>query len=232
MSSPLPSLAMLSQDFPKILIDGVGARNGADVIVASGQTDSGSSPTTRIRAGRVLVKRTATGKYELASSATGDRCTPPVVTAAEAADGDWASTTIKLKRNGAEVVTVTLGAGDNTTNLVVTALNADAEFRANAIASASGGRVVVTGLVGGSGEAIEIVASLATAFGTAGTDSDAGEDADYRVLTDPVDLVSPTGAASDALGSNLVAGHFDESELLGLTAEAKVVLSRRGSRFG
>lgn len=231
MSSPLPSLATLSQDFPKILIDGVGARNGADVIVASGQTDSGSDPTTRIRAGRVLVKRTSTGKYELASSATGDRCTPPVVTASETADADWASKTITLKNNGATVATVTLGGSDDTDAEVVTALNANAPFRAHAIATAAGSRVVITGLVGGAGESLEVTSNLTTAFGADGT-SDSGEDADYRVLTDPVDLVSPTGAASDALGSNLVAGHFDESELLGLTAEAKVVLSRRGSRFG
>ena len=230
--STLPGTAVRTETSRAILLSEVGAKKHSDVTIDSGQSDSGSTPTSRIREGRVVVLRTSTGRYVFADDANGDRCTPPVVTAAEAADGDWASTTITLKRNGATVVTVTLGAGDNTTNLVVTALNANAAFRANAIASASSGRVVVTGLVGGAGESIEIVASLATAFGTAGTASDSGEDADYAVTTQATTLLDPLGVAAHALAPALAAGNFDESELLSLTGEAKVVLSRRGSIFG
>ena len=211
-----------------------GARKGGAITVDSTVVDTGNglARTTLIRQGLLVVKVTSTGRYIRADTNGGDRSAPPAVTASETADADWASKTITLKRNGATVVVVTLGAGDDTDAEVRDALNANAIFAANAVASVASSRVVVTGLVGGAGESIEVVSNLATAFGTYGT-SDAGEDADYRVLGDdgglPGDMFDPAGAVANQTFANWIAGDFDSSKLIGTTGDALAVLARRGS---
>ena len=68
----------------------------------------------RIFEGNVLVKRTSTGRYVEANDTNGDTNSPASVSASETADGDWASKTITVNVNGMDLVTVTLGAGDDT----------------------------------------------------------------------------------------------------------------------
>lgn len=202
-----------------------------EVLVDSGNVDSGSTPTSRIREGNVLVKRTSTGRYIEANDSNGDRNLPPVVTASETADTDWDGETITLTVNGVAVVTVTLGGADDTDAEVVTALNANATFRAHAIATAAGSRVVITGNKAGEGEYLKVTSSLATAFGASGTE-DSGSWADYGVLAKIVDLLDEAAAASHSLAPIVYArGRFKESLLVNLTADARAALIGRGCTF-
>jgi len=210
------------------------------VVIDSAQTDSdsGHTPTYEFRSGNVVVLRTSTGKYVAANDANGDRCTPPVLTSLIPADSTWASKVITLKRKGATIVAVTLGGADDTTSEVVTALNGNAVFKANALASgADGASLVITGYQGGADAELEVSMNLTTAWTTInGSNSEAqavGADADYRVLLDTCYLVSPvdtgTAADGDALAARL--GRFYTTNLINLTGQAKAVLTRRGSTF-
>lgn len=198
----------------------------------SGDTDSGATPTWRIRPGNVMVKVTSSGRYVEANDTAGDAPTAPAVLAAEAGDDDWKGAVVTLWRNGVSVVAVTLGGSDNTTALVNTALNANAIFAANAIASASGSptKTLITGLVGGADQTLKVTCDLASAFGANGTD-DVGSDPDYVVTETEVDLQDRNGTAihQDVPVSRL--GDYDESELINLTSEARRVLLSRGSTF-
>ena len=88
----------------------------------------------------------------------------------------------------------------------------------------------VTALEPGAHIGIKVTSSLADAFGASGTEA-RGTDGDYQVTTEYCDQVGPLGAASHASVHTVGCGHFDESNLIGLTADAKRVLLARGSRF-
>jgi hypothetical protein len=59
-----------------------------------------------------------------------------------------------------------------------------------------------------------------------------GQDPDYRITAAFADLENESGTAVHASCPTYTSGHFDESALINLTAEARVVLARRGARFG
>jgi len=131
----------------------------------------------------------------------------------------------------------------------VTALNADALFKADLIADKVATPVANTLRIrarrAGSDEYFEITDGTLNDQGGADQDTFAnnttagGSDGDYRVLglgggghEDHLDMLGKDGNVAAQAAANLLAGHFDESELIGLTPDAKAVLSRRGSIFG
>lgn len=209
------------------LVDGSRSVQAKDVTAASGQL-SALTPNHRHPMGTVLGFRTSTSKYELADSGNVDVNQPALVAALETADADWQSSIITVSVNGVVASAVTLGAGDNTDALVVTALNADAGFAAVALASAVGGVVQIQLL--GLGDLLHVNSDLATAYGAAGIDA-VSTYAAYRVATAFYDLKDIDGVAIDALVPVLEAGHFDASELSSLTNDARVALLHRGSKF-
>jgi len=201
------------------------------VVVDSGNVDSGSTPTSVLREGNVLVKRTSTGRYVEANDSNGDRNTGAVVTAAEAADAGWQSKTITCTINGGKKVTVTLGGADDTNAEVATALNADADFARHYLADGSGALLTITSLETGADIVLEVTSNLSTAFGASGTQA-YGEWADYGVLHRPCDLTDEAGSASHSKGSIVYAhGRFDESQLINLTGDARRALQGRGCSF-
>lgn len=201
------------------------------VVLDSGNVDSGSVPTSRLREGNVMVKRTSTGKYIEADDANGDRNAGAVVTAAEAADSDWQSADITVSQNGGDKVTVSLGGSDDTNAEVATALNADADFARNYIADGSGALLTITSLRTGEDVQLTVTSDLATAFGANGTNA-SGTWADYGVLQRPVDQADDAGTASDTHGSIAYAkARFKESLLINLTPDARRALIGRGCSF-
>ena len=54
---------------------------------------------------------------------------------------------------------------------------------------------------------------------------------DYVVTVQHANQLNPLGVAADTRVHVVGRGHFDESNLIGLTSDAKSVLLRRGSRF-
>lgn len=222
----------------KFLVDSQLTLQGGDVRLKGGITTNYPQTGDKIMPqGAVVVKETGDGLYYLASGAdgasAGDINTVAQVDSAEAPDSDWKSKTITwtVTYPWGEIVTgtVTLGTGDDTVNEVRDALNADTHF-ANHLLAASNTIVEITTRQKGAVHLL-VTSNLATAFGASGTEGE-GTEADYRVITEQRSLVGVGGATRDSDPvPTLLAGHFDESELTGLTEEAKAVLQRRGSRF-
>jgi len=224
MSMPLPGVTSSQLSGVRFLVDNTRTVHGNDVVLDSGNTDAGSTPTSRFRPGNVIVKRTSTGRYVEADDTNGDRCTAPSVVSAEDVDGDWKGKTITLTLNGAAIVTVTLDAGDDDKTKVVTSLNASGPFRANALASADGNKVKVTALQTGADVYLKVTSNLATAFGANGQEA-RGTDADYRVTAAYADLAID-GSAVHAPVATILRGNFDVTKLVNLTDEAAAVFSR------
>jgi hypothetical protein len=209
-----------------------GAETDKSGVISSAELDVGT-PTYRIRAGNVMVYSTSLGKWVLTSNTTdADVATAADVAASETADADWQSKTISAYRNGALIVTVTLGGGDDTDAEIVTALNGNAIFAANCIASASGSRVHVKLLNAAPGDVLTVTSNLSTAFGANGT-SDAGEEPEFRVLIDTGYVIDPVNKTTAVDDEQRMArrGHFIEANLLGLTQVARAALIRQGCLF-
>lgn len=237
MTQPLPAYESQTLAGRRVLKDLIGAEIGESVIGQNDNADSGSTPTHRLRPGNVLVLRTSTGEYVEANDSNGDRSEPPSVSSAEAADTDWDGTTITTYLNGTLVSTVVLAGTDDTTAEVVTALNTDyAAKNLPIIATGTNGNpVVVKAHAGGAGVSLRLESTLATAFATAGGAGsyaeDVGADADYLVSRDFADHKDGDGVAQSPVIPTYRKGHFIEADLINLTADAKAVLSRRGSTF-
>lgn len=228
----------------KHLIDDQKKVQGNDIRLKGGvETDFPADGDKVMPAGAVVVKKTADGLYYLANdAANGDRNTPAIVTSAEKPDADWKDKTITWTLfhpdGSVEEGSVLLDNDDDTIAEVIAALEANVEFDARFTATDSGAGdllVITTRKKGRVGlkVSIDLDTALATDDGATSSDEGEGAEADYRVVNEQRSLVSIGGAARDSDPvPTLLAGHFDESELTGLTLEAKAVLMGRGALFG
>lgn len=226
----LPGLFSSTITPRKITLDDSLSVFGDQVVLDSGNTDSGATPTHRLRPGNVVVKRTSTGRYVEANDANADTGTAPSITTTSHSDGNGV---IKLVGNhGTISVTTTTGAGSEANN--ATDLNADANFAAHYTASSAGGELTITANRSAADEWFYMhTDTMATASFAEGVDNaSTGADPDVRVVVEAGDLQDPDGTAQHAPAVNLVRGYFDESQLINLTGQAKEVLARRGSIFG
>lgn len=226
------------------LIDSQKTVQGNDVKLKGGvETDFPADGDKVMPPFAVVVKKTADGLYYLANdAANGDRNTAAVVTSAEKPDADWKDKTLTwtlhLPSGAVEEGTVLLGNADDTIAEVITALHADYAFASRFVASDSGaGDLLVVTTKAKGRVALKLSMDLDTAYatddGASSSATDEGAEADYRVTAEQRSLVGIGGAARDSDPvPTYKAGHFDESELTGLTLEAKAVLMGRGSIFG
>jgi len=216
---------------PKFRMSLWGAELDEHVIIDSTVVDTTQTPTSKIRPGTVVGKDTATGRYhEAADTANVTQATAASVTSAEAPDGDWTGITHTFEIGSIKFL-VTTSSPDSTVGAQVTALNADPTFLQYFLASNSGGSLKVAALVPGAGTRIKVSSDLATAWPTDGTEQAYGADAEYRICLQEVRTADINGTAQNAGAPAARVGHFDESELIGLTAEAKAVMQRNGSIF-
>lgn len=223
--------AFLLSDAKKVL--------GGEVRLKGGvQTDYPASGDKVMPAGAVVVKKTSDGLYYLATDGSnGDRNAAAAISSLEKPDGDWKSKSITWAvtyPNGLTVGDTFAFASDmETIAAAVAALNADPAFSAHLTASDAGASDLLTITTKAKGKVhLALSSDLATIYGDGVTLEDEGTEADYRVITEQRSLVSMTGAARDSDPvPGLKAGHFDESELTGLSDEAKYTLIGRGSIF-
>lgn len=232
MSGLLPSLASKSFSERVIHIDESLYLAGPDAVLKSTVVDSGATPTTTIRKGCCVVKKTSDGLFYLADDASnGDRGTPPSKTSAGHTDGNGV---IKIVGNhGTISVTTTTGSGTEANN--VTDLNANAIFAAHYVASVSGTDLKIEARNPGADEWFYVhTDTMATAAFTEGEANGVrGTDAEYYVTEEEVSMLDPdTGAVADRPVVCSAAAYYDESELLHKTPEALAALLRRGARFG
>lgn len=218
-------------------------------VTDSGAVGSGLPRATILRPGMVLGKKTSDGLFYPADDSNVSGSQVASVSSLIAIAATAASKTFKWKyKNGVEH-TVTLGGGDNSCDAVVTALNADDLFAADLIADKVATPVANTLRIrsrrAGADEYFTITDGTLNDHGGVAEDTfedntgHGGSDGDYRVLglgggghEDHLDMLGRDGAVADQSAPNLMAGEFDESELLNLTPDAKAVLTRRGSFFG
>jgi hypothetical protein len=212
-------------------LDGREYSQGSDVVLRATALDLGNTPTTRVRKGNVIVKNSQDGIFSAASDPQADRNRGAIVTALQTADQGWAGKTITVSVRGRPVVTVPLGANTNTDAQVVADLTANATFALFFTAAVVGARVQIASLEAGADVVMAVTSNNPAAFGARGSDG-AGADADYRVTAEPVDLVDPTGAPANNTVKTSLKAFYLEAALIGLTGEARAVLSRRGAIFG
>ena len=224
----LARLNSITDSSPAFLKTGQGLFQGGAITLDSGNSDSGSSPTSLMRAGNVVVLKTGSGTYVEANDAAGDRCTAPSITTSGHSDGNGV---IAVSLKGGAVISVTTSTGSGTEANHATDLNADAVFKARFVASSAGGELTITARETGADVYFHVDASTIAGVGFAEGEANAasGTDADYRVTMSPSSLVDSAGTAANNDAESALSGHFDWGQLINLTKEAKAVLVRRGS---
>ena len=201
-------------------------------VVLDRETRSPLPPDYWIEPGMVIVRRKASGRFVHASHPDGERNQPASVSSFQPADAAWANTaiTVSLARGLGFAVLLDANAVDNAA--VLDQLNQSQVFAAHFLADQdSNGLVRIRSRGSGAGRHLHVQSALAAAFGPDGV-AGHGIDADYRLVDAYADVRELGGGRIHALAPTVLAGHFDESQLLHLTSEARVVLSRRGSIFG
>ena len=227
--SILPHFSSESVSTRKVLIDRLIPTQEEEIVIDSSNTDSGSTPTYRFRAGNVVVKRTSTGRYVEANDTNADVSTAATITSSGHTD---ATDVIKLVGNHG-TISVTVSTGTGTEANCATDLNADSDFAAHYTASSSGGELTITSNEVGDDEWFYIHSDTHANYGfSEGTANGvtAGEP-DVWVTLANCDLeLDGTAVHAGVLATRV--GHFDESNHTNLTAEAKAVLIANGSKFG
>ena len=201
------------------------------VVIDSGNTDSGSSPTSLFRPGNVVVLRTSTGRYVEANDSNGDDNGAAAITTSSHGDGNGV---IAISYKGGTVISVTTTTGSGTEANHVTDLNAAEEFAALFFASSAGGELTITSRAAGSDVYFHMDSTtMATAsFAEGETNAVSGTDAEYLVTEAHAKLTDENGTAAHDDCTASWSGDYVSANLINLTAEAKAVLIRRGSRIG
>lgn len=226
------SISTLTNTDRLIHIDETNYLGGPACRLVSTITDAGATPTTTIRKGCVVVKKTSDGLFYLSTTAGGDRNTAPTITSS--GNTDTADGTVKLVGNHG-TISVTIATGSGTEADVVTDLNASAAFAAHYVATSGAGEVTITARGTGSAEWFYIHSDTTASVGFAEGEANSkyGTNAEYYVTEEEVSTLDPsTGVAAIVEVKTSARAFYDESQLLYLTAEARAVLSSRGALFG
>ena len=228
---PVPGIQESAKTHPNHLRTSEGLVLSPYIVLDSGNTDSGSSPASMFRCGNVVVKRTSTGRFVEADDANGDRNAAPSITSSGHADGNGV---IAIVYKGGSVISVTTSTGSGTEANHATDLNADAAFAALFVASSAGGELTITAKQAGADVYFYMDSTTMASAGFAEGEGNAvsGSDAEYLVTHSTVSLVDNAGSAAHAEAEASWAGDYNSGNLINLTAEAKAVLLRRGSRIG
>jgi hypothetical protein len=183
------------------------------------------------RAGNVVVLRTSTGRYVEANDSNGDSNGVATITSSGHSDANGA---IALSLKGGTVISVTTTTGSGTEANHATDLNAAEEFAALFVASSAGGELTITSRDAGADVYFHVdsttIATVGFAEGAANGVN--GTDAEYLVTEGTVSLIDSGGTAAHAEAEASWAGDYVSGNLTNLSAEAKAVLLRRGSRIG
>lgn len=228
--SQLPGMTTRSIEHRRYVINHHPLVHGADAIVDR-QARSPRAPAFRIVEGTVIVRVPRAYAFVDATDPRGARCTPAEVVAIQPADAAWANTQITISLSAGLGFVVPLDAQATTTPAVIDQLNRNAQFAAHFLASDLNGAVRIRTREAGAHKHVLVQSTLPAAFGPIGV-AGAGTDADYRVTDATVEVRDLEGNPIEVLVPTLLVAHFDESELLSLTAEARAVFARRGSFFG
>jgi hypothetical protein len=226
MSGKTPAQSSVSLVENQPFVDIRNARQ-EEVTLDSTTRDDGNTPTSQLRKG-LIVAQLASGKFIDAADGSAPANVAAFVDSSEAADGDWPLTTItsKLPKLGVSV-SVTLGGADNTSALVVAALNADPSFRNYFLASVQGVLVRITALL--KGQRLQVTSSLATAFGASGQSSN-GTFTKHGILASTIpSLLGIADAAEDRNATVITENAIvREANLFGLSEDGRLWFAQHG----
>ncbi len=238
MSTAIPGLVSFSRPARRVRVSNYPYEPAEEVVIQSDQVDSGNSAfrTTYLRPGCVLVKRSSTGEYVLATDSNADNQAAASVATliTNPSSGGWDGNVVITGHWG--TLTVALS-GSNTDAAVAAAIIAAAaaenpESKAPITAADTTGEVTIYNTDKGAGTWLHVVHStVTTMFGATGAGA-IGTDPEVLVTEDYVDMLTGSGTAADAASGPVTrAGHYDAANLIGLTAETAAVLLKRGSRL-
>lgn len=197
------------------------------VIDGTNSSDATNTPTWRVRPGMVLGLDISAGLWLNADHANVDVSAPASITSSSHTDGNGV---IKLVGPGGTVsVTTATGSGTEANN--VTDLMADATFKAHYIATSGGGELTITAIDPNADFYVHSDTMATAAFAEGIANKVQGVPGQYRVVADFADLQNEDGTAVNAPVRCYARGHFDESNLINLTPDAKIQLSKLGSRW-
>lgn len=226
----VPGVRKRELDDRRYIFDGQGLIRG-QAVVLDRDTRSPLAPDYWIEPGTVIVRRKGSGRFVHASHPDGERNQPASVSSLQPADPAWANAVItaSLAQGLGFAVLLDANAVDNAA--VIDQLNQSQAFAAHFLADEdANGHVRIRTRGSGAQRQLHVHSALAAAFGPTGR-AGHGLDADYRLTDAWADLRELGHGPAHYLVPTVLTGHFDESQLLHLTAEARVVLSRRGSIF-
>lgn len=233
----IPGLVEFPRPARRVRVSNYPHQPAEDVLVTSGQVDSGNSAfrTTFLRPGCVLVKRTSTGKFLMANDANVDHQTAASVNTAvtNPGSGGWDGVVTIQGHWGSFTVTLS---GSNTDAAVAAAIIAAAaalnpESQAPITAADASGSVSITNIDKGAGTWLRASHATVTGMFTSAGKGAVGTDPEVVVTEDYVDMLSGSAAAIDGLAKVTRAGHYDAANLINPTAEAIAVLLKNGSRL-
>ena len=190
------------------------------------------APEHQIEPGTAIVRRRGSRRFVQAGHPDGEHNQPAAVSSLQPADPAWANTLITVSLADGLGFPVLLDANAVDNAAVLDQLNQDPPFAAQFLADEdTNGMIRVRTRDAGAGCRLHVQASIPAAFGPNGSAAH-GLDADYRLTDGWADLLELGEGPTPYVVPTVLAGHFDESQLLHLTPEARVVLTRRGSIFG
>ena len=200
-------------------------------VVLEPDTESPLPPTSKIRAGTVLVAAQRSKTFVVATDDRAERTREARLVSLAPADAQWATTILTASLGKETGFAVVLDANAVDTAAVVDQLNRNLAFSVHFLADEDpNGLVRIRTRHSGADAFLHVTSSYAQAFGPRGT-AGIGRDPVVCVADDLGELRDVEGQAVPALVPTIAAGHFRESELIALTPEARRVLSRRGSLF-
>ncbi len=219
----------------RVLVDSLINPQTDSIVLDSTISDGSATPTHRIRPGNVVTYDTDGKNFLEATDSSADVATAAAVATliTNPGSGGWDGNVVISGHWGS--ITVALS-GANTDAAVAAAIIAavaaqNPETQARITAADTTGEVTITNFDVGDGTWLKAVHStVAAMFGASGQE-DAGTDPDVRVTLDYVDLKDEEGTAIDGAVLAARSGHFDASNLINLTAQARAILKRRGAKF-
>ena len=220
-------------DFPgrKPFIDTLGAGR-KEVTLDANTVDAGNVPTTVLRRGLVLAKKTGLQDWIDAADALANVNSPASLLSAIDVDGTWAGETITVTLNGGQQVSFAIVGA--TAAALKAELEAVAAFAANYTATVVGSAIRIDSRATGADQFLSVTVTTIDAFGNgAGEAGEAfGAYGEFGISEEVVDMLSITGSAV-AKNMTIVTSRARVStdRLESLTNDARRALEFAGIKF-
>jgi len=226
----VPGVTKVELHDRRYILDEQGLIRG-QAVVLDRDTRSPLAPDYQIEPGTAIVRRRGSARFVHAGHPDGERNQPAAISSLQPADPAWANALITVSLAPGLGFPVLLDANAVDNAAVVDQLNQSPPFAANFLADEdANGMVRIRTRDAGAQCRFHVQAAIPAAFGPNGA-AGHGRDADYRLTDAWADLLEPGNGPVHYLVPTVLAGHFDEAQILHLTPEARVVLTRRGSIF-